>query len=81
MFHFLPLVVPELPRFYLLFGDLNPNFASKFEARSKPPTFHIMKDANSKMVKKLSSHESYGKTAGIFQYFVTFTTTKMCVYN
>ena len=33
----LPIVVPELLRFSLLFGDLTPNFASKFEARSKPP--------------------------------------------
>ena len=35
-----------------------------------------MKDAISKMVKKLSSDKSYGKTAGIFQYFVTFTKRK-----
>ena len=34
---FLPLVVPELPTFFLLFGDLTPNFASKVEARSKAP--------------------------------------------
>ena len=36
MSHFLPLVVPDLSMFFLLFGDLTPNFASKLEARSKP---------------------------------------------
>ena len=39
MSHFLPLVVPDLPMFFLLFRDLTPNFASKLEARSKPLDF------------------------------------------
>ena len=38
--------------------------------------FLIMKDAISKIVKKLSSEKSYGKTAGIFQNFVTFSQQK-----
>ena len=37
MSQFLPLVVPELPKFFLLFGDITPNFAPKLEARSKSP--------------------------------------------
>ena len=36
MSKFLLLGVPELSKFFLLFGDLTPNFASKLEARSKP---------------------------------------------
>ena len=39
----LPIVVPELPKFFLLFGDLTPNFASELEARSKPPDLLIRK--------------------------------------
>ena len=34
---FLPIAVPELSKFFLLFGDFAPNVASKLEARSKPP--------------------------------------------
>ena len=42
----------------------------------------IMKDAISKTVKKSSSDKNYGKTAGIFQYFVTFLQQKiLCMYN
>ena len=40
-----------------------------------------MKDSISKMVEKLSSDKRYGKTADTFQYFVTFTYKKACVYN
>ena len=43
-----------------------------------------MKDAISKIVKKLSSDKSYGKTGGIFQYFVTFSQQKdtcMCIID
>ena len=36
MSQFLPVVVLELPKFFLLFGDFTPNFASKLETRSKP---------------------------------------------
>ena len=36
-FQFLSLVVTELPKFFFLYGDLAPNFAFRFEARSKPP--------------------------------------------
>ena len=36
----------------------------------------LMKDAISKIVKKLSSDISYGKTGGIFQHFVTFSQQK-----
>ena len=36
----------------------------------------IMKDVISKLVKKLSSEKSYGKTADIFQNFVTFSQQK-----
>ena len=35
-----------------------------------------MKYAIRKIVKKLSSEKSYGKTAGIFQNFVTFSHQK-----
>ena len=40
---FLPIVVPELPKFFLLFCDLTPNVATKLEARSKPPGLLIWK--------------------------------------
>ena len=45
--------------------------------------FHIMKDAISKIVKKLSSDISYWKTGGIFQYFVTFSQQKnhLCIID
>ena len=39
--------------------------------------FHIMKDAISKMVKKLSFDKRCEKTAGIFRYFVTFSHKKV----
>ena len=44
---------------------------------------HVMKDAISKIVKKLSSDISYGKTGGTFQYFVTFSQQKkhLCIID
>ena len=33
----LRLAVAELPKFFVLFGELGPNFASKLDVRSKPP--------------------------------------------
>ena len=44
---------------------------------------HIMKGAISKIVKKLSFDISYGKTGGIFQYFVTFSQQKkhLCIID
>ena len=39
----LRLVVTELPKFFLLFGELAPNLAFKLDVRSKPPDLLIGK--------------------------------------